>query len=390
MDGMISPDKKNLAKNNLNISEKSPVLKKQVEMRERFAKLISKDLSPQPAIIEFRDDNGKEWPLAFRKSITSITGKKGTHKSRLMETCLAIMLADTEYAGIFRSADIKEAPFIIWVDTERDQEYQFPEALQKVFAAAGNKYKIPDNVELVSLTTEPRENRFEYVKEVVSDAWKNNMNQAIVLAIDVSTDMIINFNDPAESLKAIDYLIDLINTYDVTIMVVIHQNPGKGDSKQGGGRGHFGTELGNKSTTEISVSYEKDTKVITAEITKGRKIPPGMNFKFKYDQMNDMIEPLSDAQKQIVIAASPIDELLTILPFLFGKKISRPRKDVIKEIIEQNGGSEPNHRKNIDKIIAGELPLMFQLEDENKFKLMERNTHKGIVFLNLYDATAKI
>lgn len=390
-DDMLSPIEihqlidKNQAKQNLHIPEKSLVIRKQEKLREKFADLISKDLPPQPSIIEFRDKEGNEWPLILRKSITSITGKKGSHKTRMFEGFLAIVLADKEYAGVFRSADLNESPFIIWVDTERDQEYQFPEAMQKVFGEMGNKFIIPDNIELVSLTVEPRQERLAYVKEVVHNVRMTHENQAIFLAIDVSTDMINNFNDPVESMLAIDYLTELINTYDVTILLVIHQNPGHGDSKQGSGRGHFGTELANKSTTEIAVSYDRETKVVTANITKARKIPPGLSFAFKYNRETEMIEALSEVQKEIVIGLTTLEDLVIILPEVFGSQKSMLRKDIIEEIIERNGGSEANHRKNIDKVILGEHLLRFDAVDPVQFKKIKRLTHKGMVYLELYD-----
>ena len=46
-----------------------------------------------------------------------------------------------------------------------------------------------------------------------------------------------------------------INTYDITFLCIIHENP-----YQEKARGHLGTELINKSSTALSINIEKDSK----------------------------------------------------------------------------------------------------------------------------------
>ena len=58
------------------------------------------------------------------------------------------------------------------------------------------------------------------------------------MVVDVTTDCIRDFNRSDDSLELIDLMNEAINTYDVTFLYLIHENPGASKA-----RGHLGTEL---------------------------------------------------------------------------------------------------------------------------------------------------
>ena len=204
-------------------------------------------------------------PLFYPRTINVIQGKSGTHKSRLAEhLCSTLLKNDNNNVNIL-GLDIGESKQIsvVYVDTERNLSEQYPYSLQQILKNAG--YNITDELnyfDFISLIEIERCERFNSFREYLEKIREDHKGHIFVI-LDVLTDLVDNFNDPKPSLQLIDLLNSAINTYDITFLCIIHENP-----FQEKARGHLGTELLNKSSTALSINYEKDNKGNDQDIIK--------------------------------------------------------------------------------------------------------------------------
>lgn len=234
-----------------------------------------------------------ETGIIYPNSITTLQGQKGSHKSRLIEIICAVILSKlVQENPIGVIVDKSVLYHIVYVDTERNKNDQFPYAIQRIKEKAGyEKTGHPSNLEAVTLIDINREDRFEALTQYLEQVRNQNPNKFIIVILDVITDCIGSFNDPKESLKLIDHLNQVINQYDVSFICVIHENPNSvGDSKA---RGHLGTELINKATTALNIGFEKSSREL-------------INIKFLHTRSSRKPEPIlvryCDQEKGLVLA----------------------------------------------------------------------------------------
>lgn len=234
----------------------SKILASRIKLRAQIKQKIK--FSP-PLLL--RDEMGVVYP----NTINVVQGKSGVHKSRLVENLCSALLTNktnTDFLGFKVNPDKKCD--VLYVDTERNQNDQFPAAIQKIIVNAGfsTDTDLP-NFDFISLIEIGRAERFEALKEYLH-LFKASANNHRVIVLDVITDCISNFNDPNETLKLIDLLNVMINKYNVTFICLIHENPSSGDKA----RGHLGTEIMNKASTVIQIGFEKDAKQKDCELIK--------------------------------------------------------------------------------------------------------------------------
>lgn len=223
--------------------------------------------------------------VIFPHTINVIQGQAGVHKSRLAEAlCSAFMKlhnCENEILG-FRRNNFDANHTVVYVDTERNLSEQLPFALQSIQLNAG--YGIedhPHNFEYISLLQIDRKDRFETLNEYLENLRVTN-NNPLFIVLDVSTDCIEDFNKTDKSMELIDLMNKAINEHDVIFLCLIHENP-----KSEKARGHFGTELMNKASTVIQVSFEKDasqndTDIIKVKYLKCRSTARHTPFHIKF------------------------------------------------------------------------------------------------------------
>ena len=195
--------------------------------------------------------------IIYPNTLTVIQGQKGVHKSRLTEeVCAAFLCSDPNRNFIgFVAAPLKRY-HVVYVDTERNQNDQFPFAIQRIKERAGfEKTTRPKNLQAASLLEFDRSDRYAVISEYLDWIHDQHQNEHLIVVLDVITDCNGSFNDAKDSLQLVDHLNKMINRCNVSFICVIHENPNSfGESKA---RGHLGTELINKASTVISIGYEK-------------------------------------------------------------------------------------------------------------------------------------
>jgi len=262
-----------------------------------------------------------EEPIFFSRTLNLIQGQTGAHKSRMGELISAVLIAQgvpqCDTLGFYRSKELPQEYTLVYVDTERNLASEFPAAVQRIKEWAG--FARTDSVphfRYVSLQGIGRAERFEALTEFLEYA-RRTIETHIVVVIDVLSDCVNDFNDPKDSLLLSDMLNQAINTFDVTFIGIIHENPGTTKA-----RGHLGTEISNKSSTVMQVGYIKQasgdaTGVIELRYIKRRHGRRNLVAHARFDEVSMQLvkatpESVKEAraQRQRVATADAIHPAL--------------------------------------------------------------------------------
>ena len=259
-------------------------------------------------------------PFIFPRTINVIQGKYGSHKSRLTEHICSILLKRPNHEiDLLKLESIDSKHLVCYIDTERNIPEQFSHSLQQIKIKAG--YDIEDKLEnfrynsLLKIKRQERSYYFESYLEKIRNSYQGH----IFCVLDVLTDFIKNFNDPNGSLELIDLLNNAINSYDITFLCVIHENP-FGDKA----RGHLGTELLNKCSTALSINFENENS---------RNERPIIKIKFLKARESKRMEPLyikysPDLNHLVYVEPSEVEKVLS------SKVIKAPIHEVAFYIIK--------------------------------------------------------
>ncbi len=288
--------------NKLSTVTKAGNLEKVFASREKIRKRSCETVTFSPPIISCNDVG-----IIYPNTINIIQGKKGVHKSRLTEVFCALMLCQDltkKFLGMKRNA--MSSSVVLYVDTERNINDQFPYAIQKIKILSGfEKESEPPSLDFISLIDVPRQERFATLKEYIDTFRVKFQAYNLLIVFDVVTDCIEDFNNVRESLKFVDMLNETINKYNVTFLCVIHENPASGNDK---GRGHLGTELNNKASQVMQIGFEKDSNNNDTDLIR---------IKFLHSRNTKRLEPIyirySEESKGLVLAdTSFISEKLAL------------------------------------------------------------------------------
>lgn len=305
--------------------------------------------------------------IIFPHTINVIQGQAGAHKSRLVEFICAAMLKlhgfNKELLG-YKREDFDANYTVVYVDTERNLYEQFPYALQCIQLKAGyEKQDHPHNFKYISLLEIPRKERFGVLGEYLK-VLKQETKGPLFIVLDVSTDCIEDFNKTDKSMELIDLMNVAINEHDVVFLCLIHENP-----KSEKARGHFGTELMNKASTVMQVSYEKDSKqndtdLIKIRYLKCRSTARHTPFYAKYlDEHNGLILASSDEIQEVMNGKKQKADLTVVSEYLEmylgdGSKLSR--RDLLDKLTEELGASEKTIEDRLKDISTNKIPLQNQ------------------------------
>ena len=334
---------------NTNLLKFDSKLQKVLEAREKIFKRSLDTITFSTPLLTQIEGLG----VIFPNTINVIQGKKGVHKSRLTETICACFLdrnSSTRHIG-FGSSENDNFK-LVYVDTERNQKDQFPFAMQQIRKRAGFNYnENPEDFDFISLINIKREDRFECLKNYVELKQNAHPNKHFIIILDVVTDCIENFNDPRESMKLVDLMNELINEKNVTFICIIHENPG-GEKA----RGHLGTEIINKASQVMQISFDGDSKeLIIIKFLHSRNTKPLDPLFIAYDEEskglitadNNLINK-SHLSKQKVAPEHQVKawiEKYTANMELFSKK------ELVEGLLNHFGCSERNIEERIKDLV---------------------------------------
>jgi hypothetical protein len=332
-------------------------------------------------------------PIIFPHTINVIQGQAGTHKSRLVETICAAFLKrpgyDRELLGFTRVNFDSSSQIIVYVDTERNLEDQFPAALQSIQDKAGyDKQADPPGFHYISLLEIPRNERFTTLDHYLKHLRQENASKPMFIVLDVATDCIADFNKVDKSMELIDLMNVAVNKHNVCFMCLIHENPGSEKA-----RGHFGTELMNKASMVISVGFEKDahnndSDLIRVKFLKCRGIKRPTPIYVKYcptekglviadpDEMGNMMSN----RKQ----TAPIESVIEHLEMYLGDGSEMPRIELLEKLQAEFDASQKTVEDRLKHIIDSGLEIM----GENTAPCNLVKTKKGkVIYYHLNQLT---
>jgi hypothetical protein len=252
---------------------------------------------------------------------------------------------------------------VVYVDTERNLKEQLPFALQSIQKNAG--FAISDhpiNFKYISLLQINRKERFETITEYLNYI-KAKVDTPLFIVLDVSTDCIEDFNKVEKTMELIDLMNMTVNEHNVTFLCVIHENP-----KSDKARGHFGTELMNKASTHLQLSFEKDAKLndtdlIRVKYMKCRSTAKHSSFHIKYD-----------SEKKGLVLATESD----IVTVVNSKKQKAHNEDIIEFITMYLADGSTITRVDLLDKLKLELKASIRTIEERIAEIIKAET----VFLN--------
>lgn len=263
------------------------------EVQAKLMKAASEPIQFAPEIISLG-----ETPIFQKYTINTIQGREGSHKSRLSELLVSLLIKKSSvhhshFLGFARNP--MERCTVALVDTERNLMDELPFAIQNIKKKAGyEKEEHPDGFLYTSLKKIPRRARLTALKQWLTDARKTTTNH-LFCVLDVVTDCVSSFNNDAEAMELFDFIGLLCEEQDCTFLLVIHENPGGIEAKA---RGHVGTESANKASTALQIGFVKGqdsepSDLIQLKFRKLRrgKRPAPLNLTYSQDQKGLIIAP---------------------------------------------------------------------------------------------------
>ena len=282
--------------------------------------------------------------IVYQNGITTLCGSYGSHKTRLVET---IIIGALQPDGEFNLANIgvSEPLQILLIDTEQDKR-EFAVKIKRLLN------KIPsnqlDNFYFASLLPIPRNKRTSALKQLIEFRLKEN-SKPLLCCLDVTTDMLMNFNNLDLTFELIDYLLNLKNDYNVSFLCVIHLNPSQAGTPTKA-RGHLGTELTNKSIIECTISVDKNECIKL----KTNKIRHSIKWEKQFEYDNGLLKVLSNkdylAREEVKIK----EQRIQLLNFLADSiKQEKVIIDFLVNDLEMSRNSAKNFLKSlIDKELS--------------------------------------
>ena len=186
-----------------------------------------------------------------------------------------------------------------------------------------------NNFDIYALRPVSTSERLKHVEEVIK-----NYNNIGVVIIDGIRDLIKDFNSPDEASMIADKLLQLTSTYNIHIVVILHQNKGNDFA-----RGHLGTELQNKAETIASVTvdnYDKNISKVSAEMTRNR---PFDDFAFCIENDIPSLTEISSIETSMSLTPESVgnEKIEQILMDAFKKKKNYTGKElrtVFRKVLE--------------------------------------------------------
>lgn len=303
-------------------------------------------------------------PALYRRSITAIQGKKGSHKSRFAEHLISVLVSDDDnisIGGIER--DCPNKPILIFIDTERSIRDAMPLALQRIKRIAG----IPFNDDFkdfypTSLILTPRKERLAIVKDYIFEIRELHPDREMILLIDIMPDIIGNSNDLEQSNVALDYLNELINLYDISVITVSHENPDKLSNKASG---HLGTLGQNKASIVLQISYSMADDLVYANYLHIRNHKNPGKFALKLNEESLQFELLSEANI-LQVSNEAISTTAESVKNLLANGVRINQTELVKQLMILNGISKNVASERLKEIRSNPDRFDYKIELEKE------------------------
>ena len=256
--------------------------------------------------------------------IGAVKAKQKAGKTTMLKTLCGAWMN----GSLFRLKSEVKGTKVLWLDTEQKRQ-DVKKIIDDVKQLSGKSNAfINGHLKLYTVRTLSYKTLMDDTKLLVSTYHPH------VLIIDGLVDYIESFNDEAMSHQLINELVMLSEKYNCAIITVLHENKSDADHNM---RGHLGTMLAQKAGTVLKCAKDgNDVITVSCSDSRHAAMP---SWKIKFDESGHIVS--ADGPQT---TPNQIEEAR--------------RVNIIKEIIQGNGGSIP--RKELTGKLEEKLKLSRQ------------------------------
>lgn len=339
---------------------------------QKIVEIAKKDVPSVPTLLSIND-----YPILYENSLCLLQGLKSTGKSRLGELIQTAVISKLNDGDVKRNESYSYQ--LLHIDTERATKNDFPRSIQIVKQRAGyDNQTQPNNYVPISLIEIPRKDRKEILKILIEGYINKHPEKQTIVILDVVQDLVDDLLDVKESSIIADYLNQLINQYNVSILCVIHENLSQigQKSKDRKATGHLGSKLTEKSSTVWQTYRENDTFTFTCIYSRNFK-PMPKDDVIQLQWNNDlrglkMIEKINDPVIKQQLEKERLETQKKELENAIVSLLSRTGKLATTAFVEQ-----------LRKLTKDSLKLS---KDEAKIKILEY-AEKKLPIIETYHLT---
>lgn len=273
--------------------------------------------------------------------IQAIKAKAKQGKTYLVSVfCAAILSGGC--VGV--ESDLTDAK-VMFFDTEQNPQNTKKVAMRVHAMCGWNIHQNNQRFRAYSLRDMETTERLGYIKHEIEEERPN------VIFIDGIRDLLIDFNDPLESMNLVQEMMTMSEEYDMAIVNILHTNKGKDDNNM---RGHLGTELVNKSSDVFSVVRTKDG-VFNVEQTDSRNMPVD-DFAFTLD--DDGIPVKADVSN----VNSVIEQAVSYFKEILSEGRAMTRSELAEKFQEISGQGRASAFSKIKQALDGGLLMIGKVD----------------------------
>jgi hypothetical protein len=249
------------------------------------------DTIPEPEVCLEIISKSESTNIATLGNFTAIIGKAKSKKTFLISMAIAAAVKGEPIMEKFKPLLPKGRGRVLFFDTEQSK-YHVQKVIRRICRLS--ELNKPENLDCYGLRPMETEKRIELIEHAL-----DTIPNIGLVVIDGIRDLVMDINDPKESTKIVNKLMQWTDTKGIHIMTVLHQN--KGDNNA---RGHLGTEINNKAETIISVTKDTgdpDMSIVEAEYSRDKEFTP-FAFRIGMDGLPSVIHdwiPPKDGKKGI-------------------------------------------------------------------------------------------
>jgi hypothetical protein len=343
------------------VMSRGNTLESLLKVEEDVNAIIAKGIVLPPPLLSHNSTG-----IIFKGAINVIQGKTGTHKSRLLGIFLTTILKGRNNIGLSNSKleDIE----VVYIDTERAVASELALGVKDILLnlSATDKTKF----HFTSIKHIQRKDRLKLLMEYLTNFRKKSTGH-IVIGIDVITDCICDPNNFEESLLFIDEMNNILEQFDATVIAVIHENPMNQKA-----RGHVGTEIGNKSSSLISIGFQyKSTEIMKIEFKKIRSDKKAESILCKYDDTVGNLRTLTlkDSQSFLNtnVAKAKVEEVVYALLGIMNVDDVIDQGKLIDKLSLEVEITKNTIKKRLDVIIEDEI-VIIEDDEGNAYSLQKK------------------
>jgi len=245
-----------------------------------------------------------------------ITGKPKSRKSVVAHAVIAAALSKQPCLGI--ECNVLNGDVVL-IDTEQSKHDLFKSLTRMKHLI--NVLSFPNNLKVYSF----RQLNPDQIKSGISEILQKNKNVKLII-IDGGLDLINNMNDIEETKQTIDFIKQILSSYNICLVMILHQSKSTNFTI-----GHFGSFMDRFAQSNIQVTKDdKGNSSISSQMMRSDADFKSFEFYYNYNINNYTISYLEDTELSLRVPQDLTnDKHLLKLTKIFAYKEYYLYKDLI-------------------------------------------------------------